>query len=224
MKSNESSLKLIEKFDIPDLYHPFFVSIIEQQVVAIKNTIKKAYTPNILNVFRFLPKVEPRIVIIGQDPYPKNGLATGIAFGVDEDVQLPPSLLPIKEVCREYNIPFDKTFISWRDKGVMLVNSSLTTEIGSNLSHKNLWNDFMINFISYIDSNFDVKFILLGKIAQEFKKHIIHSEIYEDYHPVVNSYTGNKLFTGNGFHLIKELFDEYEVTKHNKNVKIEQQV
>ena len=76
---------------------------------------------DVFKAFELCPLKDLKVVMIGQDPYPQKGVATGILFGnkveVNED-NLSPSLNIIKEAVINYEIPhnciiFDQTLESW---------------------------------------------------------------------------------------------------------------
>jgi uracil-DNA glycosylase len=55
--------------------------------------------PLIFNCFNFFDINELKVVILGQDPYIKEGQAMGLAFSVPEGIRVPPSLRNvIKEI------------------------------------------------------------------------------------------------------------------------------
>lgn len=46
----------------------------------------------IFNAFKLTPYNEVKVVIFGQDPYFNKGEAMGLAFSVNKDIKVPPSL------------------------------------------------------------------------------------------------------------------------------------
>lgn len=78
-------------------------------------------SPNIFKAFRACPLKDCKVVFLGQDPYPQQGVATGILFGNSKDTpedKLSPSLQVVKEAAINYEIPhnridFDNTLESW---------------------------------------------------------------------------------------------------------------
>src|ERR1051326_4628371 len=93
---------------------------------------------NIFNVFR-MPLEDIKVVILGQDPYPKEGQAIGYAFAVSESTNKPASLRIIE---KEIGHEIDKTLSHWREQGVFLLNTALTVEKGKAGSHLNYWQNF----------------------------------------------------------------------------------
>lgn len=87
-----------------------------------------------------LPLERVRVLIVGQDPYPTPGHAVGLCFSVAPDVRpLPPSLL---NIFREYSddlgypAPANGDLSPWFDRGVLLLNRSLSVQPGRPNSHQ----------------------------------------------------------------------------------------
>lgn len=96
---------------------------------------------------RLTPLNTVKVIIIGQDPYPTKGTAHGLAFSSKNT--FPGSLRNIykclqnSELISDYkNTTTDLT--SWARQGVLLLNTSLTTEIGISNAHKSLWHSYSI--------------------------------------------------------------------------------
>lgn len=117
------------------------------------------------------PKEHVKVVILGQDPYPRRGLAHGLAFSVQPHIKtLPPSLRNIfKELQDDLGIPKPRSgdLRPWAERGVLLLNTILTVEEGKPLSHKGLGWEKLAYEVCRMLSN-DVVFCLWGKAAQEF--------------------------------------------------------
>lgn len=101
---------------------------------------------NILQAFDTPPQ-SIRVLIVGQDPYPGAGHATGLAFSVGRAVRpLPPSLRNIRD---EYQadlglpLPSHGDLSRWARHGVFLLNRHLTTLVGAPGAHRSLgWSRF----------------------------------------------------------------------------------
>lgn len=79
-----------------------------------------------------------RCVILGQDPYHGPGQAHGLAFSVQAGVRPPPSLVNIfKELEADLGLPRPATgdLTPWAQRGVLLLNNTLTVEAGQAGSH-----------------------------------------------------------------------------------------
>lgn len=63
---------------------------------------------DVFRAFELCPLKDLKVVMLGQDPYPQKGVATGILFGNRADVQeknLSPSLQIVKEAAINFEIP-----------------------------------------------------------------------------------------------------------------------
>lgn len=134
-----------------------------------------------------------RVVIIGQDPYYNEGLANGLAFGINENCDVPSSLNNIfSEIYSEYgqNIPndyeavFDNTLELWAKQGVLLLNTIFSVRKGEANSHRNLgWEMFSEHILEHIikdtvDAQKPLVFMLWGKYAKGYAK-VINAFINE---------------------------------------------
>lgn len=84
----------------------------------------------IFKAFHLTPLEKVRVVIIGQDPYPRPQHPTGVCFGIPaEEVSngLPSSLRNIEKELAESGYELnDHSLYSWAEQGVLLLNSRLT--------------------------------------------------------------------------------------------------
>lgn len=100
----------------------------------------------IFAAFDATPVDEVKVVIVGQDPYHGDGQANGLAFSVNEGIEIPPSLQNIfKEIQAETGapIPSNGDLGRWARQGVLLLNSTLTVRAHSPRSHAELgWECF----------------------------------------------------------------------------------
>ncbi|MEZ4798442.1 MAG: uracil-DNA glycosylase [Flavobacteriales bacterium] len=112
-----------------------------------------------------------KVVILGQDPYHGKGQANGLAFSVNDWVQLPPSLTNIfKELKSDLGIekPNSGNLERWAKQGVLLLNTVLTVREGEADSHKGKgWEQFTDAIISLVSTKKrNVVFLLWGNKAQ----------------------------------------------------------
>ena len=161
-------------------------------------------------IFRALnacPLSNVKVVILGQDPYPTSGDATGLAFSVNRDANLPKSLQNLfKELFSDLGISRNQGNLDdWQAQGVFLINRVLTVPIGISNGHRNIgWEIFTEKMIKYLAESGAVG-LLLGKSAQElspyFKKKVLAP------HPSPLSahrgFFGSKIFSA-----VNELLDE----------------
>lgn len=164
-------------------WNKIFNLINYKPILSVLNTEYRQYSvfppkQDVFKAFRECPYSELKVVILGQDPYPQEGYATGIAFANPVGVkQLSPSLSLIRDkVCKEFNKlshEFDQTLISWEKQGVLLLNSALTVRANCPSSHSKYWRSFIKNLIYRLnDFNPGLIYVLLGKSAEEFKPFI----------------------------------------------------
>jgi uracil-DNA glycosylase len=100
----------------------------------------------VLRAFEETPFQRVKVVILGQDPYPRKGEADGLAFSVPSGVALPRSLRQIfRELQRDLSLHWPSTgnLELWAREGVLLLNTVLTVAPGAAGSHRGLgWEAF----------------------------------------------------------------------------------
>ena len=164
----------------------------------LREFLKEEYTtkviyPNMYNIFEALKHTsykDTKVLILGQDPYHGENQAHGLAFSVQPNVAIPPSLLNIyKELKNDIGcfIPNNGYLIPWADQGVLLLNTALTVRAHEANSHKGKgWEVFTDRIIKLLnDRNDPVIFVLWGANARK-KKELIDSSrhyILEAPHP-----------------------------------------
>jgi uracil-DNA glycosylase len=87
------------------------------------------------------PLARTKVLILGQDPYHGPGQAEGLAFSVAPGVAIPPSLRNIfKELQRDLSLapPTSGSLRPWAERGVLLLNATLTVEDGTPGAHAKL--------------------------------------------------------------------------------------
>jgi uracil-DNA glycosylase len=154
---------------------------------------KKVYPKqkDIFKAFTLTSLSQVKVVILGQDPYHKEGQACGLCFSVLPGTPLPPSLKNIyKEIESEFRTTKDYTngnLESWANQGVFLLNSVLTVVANSPLSHQGKgWEEFTDTVIKTISEKQDhVVFMMWGNFAKS-KKALIDTNkhlVLEAAHP-----------------------------------------
>ncbi len=131
-----------------------------------------------------------KVVILGQDPYHRPGQANGLAFSVNRDVNIPPSLKNIfAEIRREYpdSVHLHGDLHAWAEQGVFLMNTLLSVEEGLPLSHNyKAWELLSCETIKYLNLQKNpIVFMLWGAKAQGYES-LINSEkhlILKSSHP-----------------------------------------
>lgn len=127
----------------------------------------------IFKALELCPLSKVRVVIIGQDPYPRVGQAMGLAFSVHRGISIPPSLQNIfKELSNDYNgdfaMPVHGDLSDWARQGVLLLNTSLTVRDKEPASHAQWgWHEFTDNLIRLVCRRHkNIVFIMWGLHAQ----------------------------------------------------------
>ena len=197
---------MIEKFQnqFHESWLPILTPLIEDArfVNILQTLVGCEFEPEINNIFRAFKETtrdEVRLCILGMDPYNQKGIATGIAFGNSLDKEgISPSLsiiLEELESIEEFNewLFFDKLdLLHWCHRGILMLNSALTVEVGKAGSHQEVWHYFMKEVLKSLDC----PIYLLGKEAQKFKN--VNKSIYCYPHPAADTYGDKKLFRGSG--------------------------
>jgi uracil-DNA glycosylase len=156
---------------------------------------------DIFKALELTPFDKVKVVILGQDPYHGKDEANGLAFSVNRDIKIPPSLKNIyKELNSDLGIPIPNhgDLTNWSKQGVLLLNSILTVEPDKPASHRKIgWEEYTDSIIKEInDKKENIVFILWGKYAQEKGKYIDRDRhmVIESPHP--SPFSARKGFFG----------------------------
>lgn len=137
----------------------------------LKNRVVCPESGKIFYSLMLTPLESTKVVIIGQDPYHGEGQAQGLAFSVESDRAIPPSLVNIfKEIKSDMNIepPIHGDLSNWSRQGVLLLNSVLTVEKGNPASHAGRgWEVFTDKIIEILNKRDGLVFLLWGAHAQK---------------------------------------------------------
>ena len=189
--------------------------------------LKDAIEPQMPLLFKALELVKPgdvRVVILGQDPTPQKGKATGVAFHVKKPRFVPAVLHMFLEVAFEgFPVDLDKgNVMEWAWQGVLLLNTALTCphkppkevdkkDMYKYKSHSKIWEDFTISLIRYIGGNTagPSVWLLWGREAKKFstyinKKHLIIEGGHPS--PTGTAKHGDSFFGGNYFNGANQFF------------------
>lgn len=164
----------------------------------IENNICYPNKEDVLKAFKYFPLEDTNIVIIGQDCYINSinidGLeipqANGLAFSVNKEHKIPPSLKNIfkemNETIKDFKYPENGDLTYLAKQGVLLLNCALTVKKGKSNSHAKIWKPVTDKIIKYIsDNTCNIVFILWGNFAISKKKFIDSNKhhIIEGVHP-----------------------------------------
>jgi len=157
-------------------------------IARIERSLSADTIPDFSNIFRSLTRSigSTAVVIFGQDPYPTQGHAHGLAFSVDDSVTpLPPSLRNIfTELSDDCGINRKRGDLSdWFDQGVMLLNRVLTTQTGLSLAHSDIGWQEITDAVAKELGKREVVAILWGKSAGELARYFSAQRRIESVHP-----------------------------------------
>lgn len=165
---------------------------------------------DIFNAFMMNP-TDVRVLILGMDPY-INGEANGLAFSVKNGYKITPSLRNIfKELKDDVGVERTNTSLEdWRDQGILLLNTSLTTLKGKTGSHISLWKNVMEKILKKINTLDNLKIVVLwGNHAKKFSSVFSTKIILSSSHPSpLGAHKGDdKFFGSKPFSKISKYFD-----------------
>ena len=173
---------------------------------------------NIFKCFSYFNIEETRIILVGQDPYHGENQATGLAFGVSENMKKPPSLQNIFK-----KIPYSQssqTLEDWAKQGILLLNSSLTVRETQPNSHSYFWKDFTLWILSFFSKNYNAMCILWGANAHllAMRSNLIEqNECFISSHPSpLSAYKKYKNFPS---FLSSDVFEDINMVFRKKNKK-----
>lgn len=147
----------------------------ETETTPKKHLVMKAFEQPVESV---------KVLLIGQDPYPTQGVACGLAFAVSHGAKQPQSLKNLMKELKA-DLPEVSNFgdvARWSSQGVMLLNSALTTKVGSAGAHGKIWGEFTKEVIAQLDSKSFVC-LSLGEHAKKLSQAIVLGEVVQATHP-----------------------------------------
>lgn len=136
------------------------------------------FTPTLKDMFKafeLCPYNELKVVIIGQDPYPKKGVADGIAFSCGHTREKQPILQYLLEevnrtVYDSASVSTDPDLSRWCEQGILMLNVALTTTVNKVGQHYLLWKPFLAYLFDKLTwENTGIVYIYMGKKAAEWK-------------------------------------------------------
>jgi uracil-DNA glycosylase len=188
-----------------EISKPYFIKLLNDVDKEYNDFICYPPKQQIFNAFSLTSFKNTKVLILGQDPYHNHHQAMGLAFSVNKQIALPPSLQNIyKEL--ESDLQIKNThgdLTSWAKSGCLLLNSILSVRQNQPLSHSNLgWQRFTDKVISILNEKKEpVIFVLWGSYARSKAKLITnkHHFIIENVHPsplsAYRGFLGSKPFS-----------------------------
>lgn len=173
-------------------------------------------TPDLNQVMRAF-EIDPaniKVVILGQDPYPTEGDAIGLAFAMNPESKMPRSLVNIvKELSDDLGLEAktQADLSRWSSQGVLLLNRTLTTQIGKAGAHSKLgWEEFTREALIQLAQRNKLVFILWGSpsiaLGREVAQTAPNCRLVESVHPsplsAYRGFFGSKPFSKTNEHLV----------------------
>jgi uracil-DNA glycosylase len=151
---------------------------------------------DVFNAFNLTRPENVKVVIVGQDPYHTLGVADGLCFSTQPGNDIPPSLKNIYGALTNGGSieekPYHACLNNWAAQGVLMINSALTTKLGTAGAHTKIWAKWTQWLIQYLSDNYDeLTFLLWGGKAQNIcenvdtSKHIVWVYIHPS--PMANT-------------------------------------
>lgn len=129
----------------------------------------------IFRAFTLTPIEKVKVVIIGMEPYPKPGVADGLAFSSGNGTE-PYSLKIINDRLEKLYSRRRTHFTldDWAEQGVLLINPVLTTVAGKVNAHENIgWQQFTATALNAVPQK--VIWVAWGTPSREFLNFLLES-------------------------------------------------
>lgn len=198
-------------WDDSDYFRSGEWQVVEERLNDYKG--KKLFNPPKRDLFLALdlcPYDKTRVVIVGQDPYPTLGHATGVAFSLPKKVEAKDYPPTFKNILKEYSSdlhypePSSGDLTKWAKQGILLWNAIPSVELGKPLSHD--WEEWkpLTAEILRRTSKKGCIMVLLGGVARSYREHIDEESciIFETSHPSPRGnlsskapFLGSRIFT-----------------------------
>jgi uracil-DNA glycosylase len=180
---------LLEQFSLWDQLPSSWKKLLDQdEINKVEKAIGDNYQPDLGLIFRAL-EISPsnvKVLILGQDPYPRFDHAMGLAFSIpSKSAVLPASLRNIfKELSDDLSIERTNGDLSdWASQGVMLLNRTLTIgKNGTNDHRGSSWRLVTERIVKVVADNGAIA-VLWGNDAQELKGYFNSDHVISSAHP-----------------------------------------
>ena len=162
---------------IHDNWKPLFKKELTALHSALKSSLEDKVTPSVKDIFNafIINPQDIKVIIVGQDPYPKQNDAHGLSFSTLNKTT-PASLKNIFKCLNRLGYETNSNnLMCWLLQGVFLINTALTTEIGQTKKHSQFWFPFVSQIISGLTSlnkNKKMSILLWGSDAQKIEPFI----------------------------------------------------
>lgn len=176
---------------------PYFIDLMKFLEKEYQTKLIMPKKECVFQALKNTPFSKTRVVFIGQDPYPGVGVANGLAFSANDNIETPKSLVNIKKLLKiDVGVVKENNSLeNWSKQGVLLLNTVLTVEATKANSHHGIgWETFTDVIIQILSCQKEkLVFVLLGRQAQK-KKFLI-----SDKHSIIMTSHPSPLSAHRGF-------------------------
>lgn len=147
------------------------------EILPAKELVMRAFMTDPKNI---------RAVILGQDPYPTPGDAVGLAFAISAEIKTPRSLKNIFIELENDGFEVSGSLLElWSTRGVLLLNTALTTSPGEAGAHSNLgWDRFTLKALQVLAENQSFALLAWGNHAKKVSGSLPDNvQVIESAHP-----------------------------------------
>lgn len=202
----EIKIKLYEKLKASGWGDKLRTFILSSDFDKILQTLLKEaqegqrFTPplkQVFNAFEECPYDKLKVVILGQDPYPQQGVADGIAFSCSNTSKVQPSLRymfkELEATVYPEGFTWDPNLTRWSNQGILMLNTALTTGIGTVGRHYILWQPFLAFLFDILTfQNPGLVYVFMGAKAKDWGESVPENN-YKIFttHPAFAAHTNN---------------------------------
>ncbi len=148
----------------------------EPLVTFLSSLSEISYQPEVSEIFKVfeMSMDDIKVVILGPEPYPIPGIASGLAYASKNGKQGTDVLNNIiKEISLTEGVEINQNIKNYNTlehltkQGVFLLNTSLTTLTGEQGSHKEYWKGFIRSVINFISEKNPCIWMIWGENASK---------------------------------------------------------
>lgn len=181
----------------------------------------KRFTPVLKDVFSCFENCkynDLKVVMVGSNPHNKAGVADGMLLSCKNNKKPEPPLRMVFQTLERTVYPdgmkWDTDLTRWANQGILLLNASLTGEIGSPVNkHLDLWEPFIIDLFELLSTyNTGIVYVFLGDTAKKLHKHVGKNN-----YKFFTSHPASAVYSKNGKWLSGDLFNDINQVLHNNN-------
>jgi uracil-DNA glycosylase len=215
VKGKLSKIMLEHNWKALDFFLDQFEFQILMEELTQEHTLGYKFTPKLTESFNGIltcPSDNVKVLMIGQDPYPQEGVADGIAFSCSKTMKEQPSLKHIfNEIEKLYPNGYERdcNLQKWTRQGIIMLNTALTCRVGEIGSHYHIWKGFTAFFLEYLNRyHKDCITVLLGRKAEEWSQYVDNHDVIRVSHPASAAYAGGKWDSNNLFETINKKLEK----------------